>query len=55
MLDNQPKENTPEFDQMEILVVLIEAYEAEHYPVSPPHLIEAIKFRMEQMDSSIFH
>lgn len=50
MFDNQPKENTPEFDQMEILVLLIEAYEAEHYPVSPPHPIEAIKFRMDQMN-----
>ncbi|UTO29188.1 helix-turn-helix domain-containing protein [Bartonella harrusi] len=52
MFDNQPKENTPEFDQMEVLVLLIEAYEAEHYPVSPPHPIEAIKFRMEQMNLS---
>ncbi|WP_144755658.1 helix-turn-helix domain-containing protein [Bartonella saheliensis] len=37
LFDNQPQENTPEFDQMEALVLLIEAYEAEHYPVSPPH------------------
>ncbi|MBX4336406.1 helix-turn-helix domain-containing protein [Bartonella raoultii] len=50
LFDNQPQENTPEFDLMEVLVLLIEAYEAEHYPVSPPHPIEAIKFRMEQMN-----
>ncbi|WP_413154873.1 helix-turn-helix domain-containing protein [Bartonella sp. cb54] len=50
MFDNQPEINTPEFDKMEILVLLIEAYEAEHYPVSPPHPIEAIKLRMEQMN-----
>ncbi|WP_375696022.1 type II toxin-antitoxin system HigA family antitoxin [Bartonella sp. AC67GZZY] len=50
MFDNQPQEGTPEFDQMEVLVLLIEAYEAEHYHVSPPHPIEAIKFRMEQMN-----
>lgn len=37
MFDNQPQEGTPEFDQMEVLVLLIEAYEAEHYPVSPTH------------------
>ncbi|OPB29848.1 transcriptional regulator [Bartonella sp. WD12.1] len=52
MFDNQPEMNTPEFDKMEILVLLIEAYEAEHFPVSPPHPIEAIKFRMEQMGLS---
>ncbi|MGF7157624.1 hypothetical protein [Bartonella heixiaziensis] len=37
MFDNQPKENTPEFDRMKTLVLLIETYETEHYPVSPPH------------------
>ncbi|MCZ2158880.1 hypothetical protein NPX99_06305 [Bartonella sp. 220] len=33
MFDNQPKENTPEFDRMKILVALIEAYEIENCPV----------------------
>ncbi|WP_375607141.1 MULTISPECIES: hypothetical protein [unclassified Bartonella] len=37
MFDKQPKENTLEFDRMKTLVLLIEAYETEHYPVSPPH------------------
>lgn len=37
MFDNQPQENTSEFDLMEILVLLIEAYEAKHYPVFPTH------------------
>ncbi|AQX31184.1 MULTISPECIES: helix-turn-helix domain-containing protein [Bartonella] len=52
MFDNQPEMNTSEFDKMEILVLLIEAYETEHFSVSPPHPIEAIKFRMEQMNLS---
>ncbi|SMO70263.1 hypothetical protein SAMN06265379_105139 [Saccharicrinis carchari] len=30
--------------------VLIERYEEKHYPIGPPDPIEAIKFRMEQMD-----
>lgn len=30
--------------------ILIEKYEEEHYPIEPPNPIEAIKFRMEQMD-----
>ncbi len=44
----QAKEGTPEADQMEILVTLIEAYENKHYPITPPDPIGAIKFRMEQ-------
>lgn len=36
-------------DELEILGVLIEKYEDEHYPIDAPDPIEAIKFRMEQM------
>jgi HTH-type transcriptional regulator/antitoxin HigA len=44
----QAKKDTPEADEMEILVTLIEAYENQNYPISPPDPIEAIKFRMDQ-------
>ncbi|WP_198263131.1 helix-turn-helix domain-containing protein [sulfur-oxidizing endosymbiont of Gigantopelta aegis] len=44
----QSKQGTSEFDEMEILVTLIEAYENKHYPISPPNPVEAIRFRMEQ-------
>lgn len=40
---------TPEGDQLDVLVTLIQAYEREHYPIAPPDPIEAIKFRAEQM------
>ena len=39
---------TPEGDELEVLVSLIEAYEREHYPVDLPTPIDAIKFRLEQ-------
>ena len=39
---------TPEGDRLDVLATLIDAYEAEHYPMDPPDPIEAIKFRMEQ-------
>lgn len=42
--------NTPEGDEAELLGILIEKYEDEHYPIDPPDPIEAIKFRMEQMN-----
>lgn len=42
--------DSPEGDEAEILSILIEKYEEGHYPIGPPDPIEAIKFRMEQMD-----
>jgi len=43
------KQGTPEGDELEILRVLIEHFENEHYPIGLPDPVEAIKFRMEQM------
>lgn len=45
IFDAQP--NTPEGDQLDILVTLIEAYEAQQYPMAPPDPIEAILYTME--------
>src|SRR5262252_1033721 len=42
------KAGTPTGDRLDVLATLIDAYEAEHYPLDPPDPIEAIKFRMEQ-------
>lgn len=39
---------TPEGDRVDILVTLIEAYEAKHFPISPPDPIAAIEFMLEQ-------
>lgn len=44
--------DSPEGDEAEILSILIEKYEDEHYPITSPDPIEAIKFRMEQMNLS---
>jgi HTH-type transcriptional regulator/antitoxin HigA len=44
----QADEGTPEVDEMEILVTLIEAYEHKRYPISAADPVDAIKFRMEQ-------
>lgn len=43
---------TPEGDELEVLGILIEKYEQEHYPIDYPDPIEAIKFRMEQLGYS---
>ena len=42
------QENTPEGDQLDILAVLVEAYERKAYPIDLPDPVEAIKFYMEQ-------
>jgi len=41
--------NPIEGDELEILSILIEKYEKEHYPIAMSEPIEAIKFRMEQL------
>ena len=46
--DNEPEPRTPEGDRFEVLLTLVEAYEAKHFPVDLPDPVEAIKFRMEQ-------
>jgi HTH-type transcriptional regulator/antitoxin HigA len=41
--------DTPEGDKAEVISILIEKYEDEHFPIGLPDPIEAVKFRMEQM------
>jgi HTH-type transcriptional regulator/antitoxin HigA len=39
---------TPAGDRVDVLVTLIEAYEAKHHPIPAPDPIAAIEFMMEQ-------
>lgn len=41
---------SPEGEEIELLSLLVEKYEQEHYPIDAPNPIEAIKFRLEQMN-----
>lgn len=43
------KKGSANGDELEILSILIENYENEHFPIGFPDPVEAIKFRMEQM------
>lgn len=45
----EAKQGTVEGDELEILSILIDRYENEHFPIDMPDPIEAIKFRMEQL------
>ena len=43
------KKGSDNGDELEILGILLEKYEDEHFPIGFPDPMEAIKFRMEQM------
>ena len=45
----QAEPGTPEDDELEILTVLVDAYEEERFPIGTPHPIEAIKIQMESL------
>jgi len=46
LMDATP--GTAEGDRLDVLVTLIEAYEARHWAIDTPDPIEAIRIRMEQ-------
>jgi HTH-type transcriptional regulator/antitoxin HigA len=47
------KRNSPEGDKLDVLVTLIEAYEASHFPLDLPDPVEAIRFAMEQRNLTV--
>ena len=51
--DQEPKSGTEDADRFEVMLALIQAYEAKNHPIDPPDAIEAIKFRMEQQGLSV--
>jgi HTH-type transcriptional regulator/antitoxin HigA len=42
--------DSPAGEEIELLSLLVEKYEQERYPIDAPNPIEAIRFRMEQMN-----
>jgi len=43
------KKDTPERDELDMLSTLVEKWEMMNYPILPPDPVDAIKFRIEQM------
>lgn len=39
--------NTPAGDRLDVLTTLVEAYEAQHYEITPPDPVEAILYYLE--------
>lgn len=50
--DTEPEPGTPDGDRFELLLLVIDAYEAANCPIAPPDPIDAIKFRMAQQGLS---
>lgn len=48
LMESDPALGTPDGDRLDVLVTLVQAFEARHYAIDLPDPIEAIKFRMEQ-------
>lgn len=48
LMEMDPKPNSIESDELDVLAVLIEKYEEEAFPIEQPDPLEAIKFRMDQ-------
>jgi HTH-type transcriptional regulator/antitoxin HigA len=47
------KRNTAEGDRLDVLVTLIEAYEARHFPLDLPDPVAAIRLVMEQRSLTV--
>lgn len=52
LMQTNIKEGSVDSDELEILSLLVKEYELIHYPVAYPNPLDAIKFRMEQMNLS---
>lgn len=50
LMDNDPVEESIENDELDLLALLIERYEEQNFPMDIPDPIDAIKFRMDQMN-----
>ncbi len=50
LMELHPKLGTPESDELEILALLVEKYEELNWNIETPDPIEAIKYRMEEMN-----
>jgi HTH-type transcriptional regulator/antitoxin HigA len=47
------KPDSPQGEKLDVLVTLVEAYEAKHFPLDLPDPIAAIKFEMERKGLTI--
>ena len=50
LMQKDLKVNSEEYNELDVLSILVESYETKYFPVELPDPIEAIKFRLEQLN-----
>ncbi len=50
LMQKELKTGSEEYDELEVLSILVEDYEKKNFPIELPDPIEAIKFRLEQLN-----
>ena len=48
LIDTDPELGTAAGDRLDVLSILVQAYEQRHFPMDLPDPVEAIRFRMDQ-------
>lgn len=48
LMDLDPAPGSADADELDVLALLIERYEQEHFPIDSPDPVDAIRFRMDQ-------
>ena len=43
----QAEPGTPDGDRLDILTLMVEAYEEQHYPIPPPSPLDALEYHLE--------
>jgi HTH-type transcriptional regulator/antitoxin HigA len=50
LMQKNLKANSDEYNELDVLSILVENYESKSFPIDLPDPIEAIKFRLEQLN-----
>lgn len=53
LINIDPEINSVDGNRLDVLGMLVQAYEAKHHPIDPPDPIDAIKFRVEQSGMTV--
>jgi|ERR1017187_864219 HTH-type transcriptional regulator/antitoxin HigA len=53
LMQNELKVNSDEYNELDIISILVENYESKRFAIELPDPIEAIKFRLEQLNMEL--
>lgn len=49
LMQQEIRPDSDEESEVEVRSLLVKEYEREHHPIAPPHPVEAIRFRLDQL------